>query len=63
MSRRNILAVYPKNGWYRTRKKLGKIDSMVRYSLIITIETPEQEVDIYTPVFNAVKALVPVSSA
>lgn len=63
LSRRNILAIYPKNGWYRTRKKLGKIDSKVRYSLVVTIETPEQKVDLYTPVFNAVKALVPVSSA
>ena len=63
LSRRNILAVYPKNGWYRTRKKLGKIDSIVRYSLIITIETPEQKVDLYTPVFNTVKAGVPVSSS
>ncbi|WP_339811708.1 S8 family peptidase [uncultured Imperialibacter sp.] len=60
MSRRNILAVYPKNGWYRTRKQLGKIESMVRYSLIITIETPEQEVDLYTPVFNIVQTVVPI---
>ena len=28
LSRRNILAVYPKNGWYRTRKKLGKVNSI-----------------------------------
>jgi hypothetical protein len=60
LSRRNILAIYPKNGWYRTRKQLGKIDSKVRYSLIITIETPEQGVDLYTPVFNMVQAQVPI---
>lgn len=62
LSRRNILAVYPKNGWYRTRKQLGKIDSIVRYSLIITIEAPEQEVDLYTPVSNMVQTVVPISS-
>ena len=62
LSRRNILAAYPKNGWYRTRKQLGKIESIVRYSLIITIETPEQEVDLYTPVFNAVQTVVPISA-
>ena len=62
LSRRNILAVYPKNGWYRTRKQLGKINSVIRYSLIVTIETPEQEVDLYTPVFNEVQTVIPVSS-
>ncbi|ELR72890.1 hypothetical protein C900_00851 [Fulvivirga imtechensis AK7] len=62
LSRRNILSVYPKNGWYRTRKQLGKIDSIVRYSLIVTIETPEQEVDLYTPVFNMVQTAVPITS-
>ncbi len=62
LSRRNILAVYPKNGWYRTRKRLGRIGSVVRYSLIITIETSEQEVDLYTPVLNTVQAVVPISS-
>ena len=62
LSRRNILAVYPKNGWYRTRKQLGKIESIVRYTLIITIETSKVEVDLYTPVFNAIQALVPIGT-
>jgi hypothetical protein len=62
LSRRNILAVYPKNGWYRTRRQLGKIESIVRYSLIITIETPEQEIDLYLPVFNMVQAVVLIGS-
>ena len=55
MSERNILAVYPKNGWYKTRKKMEKIDSIVRYSLIITIESPSVDVDIYTPVLNQIQ--------
>ncbi|MBL6447797.1 S8 family peptidase [Fulvivirga sp. 29W222] len=62
LSRRNILAVYPKNGWYRTRKQLGRVASIVRYSLIITIETSELEVDLYSPVFNMVQAVVPIGS-
>lgn len=55
MSERNILAVYPKNGWYKTRKKMEKIDSVVRYSLIVTIESPGVDVDIYTPVLNQIQ--------
>jgi hypothetical protein len=51
MSECNVIAVYPKNGWYKTRKKLDKVESSVRYSLVVTIESPDVEVDLYTPVF------------
>lgn len=60
LARRNILAVYPQNGWYRTRKNLGKVDAIVRYCLIVTIETPEQEVDLYTPVLNIIQTPIPI---
>src|SRR5690625_165394 len=36
----------------------GGYDSTVRYSLIISIETPLTEIDIYTPVQNMVKTLI-----
>ncbi len=52
MSERNIIAVYPKNGWYKTRKKLNRFDSVVRYSLIVNLHTVEA--DIYTPVLNMI---------
>ncbi len=61
MAERNVIAVYPKNGgWYRTRKKLGKVESRVRYSLIVTIETPNTDIDIYTPVFNQIANVIEV---
>ncbi len=54
LSTRNLLAIYPKGGWYRSRKKLKKYNSKVRYSLIISLETERTEIDIYTPVFNQI---------
>ena len=27
LSRRNLLAIYPKNGWYRSRPKLDKVEN------------------------------------
>lgn len=60
LSRRNLLAIYPKNGWYRSRPKLDKVDTSVRYSLVVSIETENKEIDIYTPVMNAVQARVPI---
>lgn len=55
MAERKYIAVYPKNGWYKTRKKWNKVESQVRYSLIVSIETPNIEVDLYTPVFTMVE--------
>lgn len=52
MSERNIIAVFPKNGWYKTRKKLNRFDAVVRYSLIVNLHTVGA--DIYTTVFEMI---------
>lgn len=52
MSERNTLAVFPKNGWYKNLKRQNKFNEVVRYSLIISLETEENEIDLYTPVIN-----------
>ena len=51
-SERNVLAVYPKNGWYKNLKRQNKFNEKVRYSLIVSLETEELDVDLYTPVLN-----------
>lgn len=45
-----FLAVYPVTGLWRTRKALDRWRSQARYALVVSIRTPEQAVDIYTPV-------------
>lgn len=55
MSERNILAVFPKNGWYKNLKRQKKFNEKVRYSLIVSLETEEKEIDLYTPVFNEIE--------
>jgi hypothetical protein len=62
LSGRNLLAIYPKNGWYRTRKNKNMYDSVVRYSLVISIETEVQNVDIYEPVKILVENKVVITS-
>jgi hypothetical protein len=54
LANKNRIAVYPVNGWWRTRKKLQRYNNSVRYSLVVSIETPSEDVDIYTPVFNQI---------
>lgn len=52
LAARNKIAVYPVGGWWKNRKKLGRYNYSVNYSLVMTIETPSEETDIYTPVNN-----------
>jgi hypothetical protein len=54
LSTRNILAIYPKNGWYRSRKKLKKANTAVRYSLIISIDTDNVDVNIYNTIIQTI---------
>ena len=55
LSRRNKIAVYPVGGWWRTRKQLNRFNDSVRYSLIVTIDAPNVDVDLYSPVLNLVE--------
>lgn len=58
LSERNVLAIIPKNGWYKNLKRQKKFNEVVRYSLIVSIETDETEIDLYTPVFNILNPLI-----
>ena len=44
------IAVYPVSGWWRLRDFLNKTDSIARYSLIVSIETPEEEANLYNEI-------------
>ena len=52
LSDSNLIAISPVIGWWREREHLGKSNKTARYSLIVSITTPEQSVDIYTPVLK-----------
>ncbi len=55
LATRNIIAVFPKGGWYNLRKRLGKADSTVRYSLIVSVETERLDINIYNPVVELIQ--------
>lgn len=55
----NFISVMPGIGWWRERAHLGRWNSKTRYSLIVSIETESEDVDVYTPV--AVKLNIPVA--
>ncbi|MEL7043185.1 MAG: S8 family peptidase [Pseudomonadota bacterium] len=55
---RNALWVYPVSGWWRERKSLNRANSSSRYSLILTIETDDQEIDLYTPIEAMIEPMI-----
>ena len=57
----NLIGIYPAVGWWRERAWLIRWDKRIRYSLIVSLHTPEQSVDLYTPILNKIKVIVPVN--
>jgi hypothetical protein len=50
LAAKGIIAVFPVRGWWSERPHLARWDDVIRYSLIVSIRTPREDVDIYTPV-------------
>ncbi len=55
LAERKMIGVFPVGGWWKEKGYLERYDQTVRYSLIITIQVPEIECDIYTPVSQAIE--------
>jgi subtilase family protein len=60
LARRGYIAIHPTLGWWRTRPTEQRYDQTVQYSLIVTISTPSEVVDIYTPVANQIGIEIPI---
>lgn len=60
LANRGFLAIYPANGWWRTRPKQRRYNLPAKYSLIVSISTPEVGVDLYAVVESVVKTTVEV---
>ena len=56
------IAVYPVGGWWKYRTSKERWKREVRYSLIVSIEVPDEKVDIYSAVENLVRTEVPIET-
>ena len=54
LSESNYVAVYPTAGWWKTMNSLKKYNSRVRYSLVVTLSTPNVESKLYTAITNVI---------
>lgn len=48
------IAIVPVSGWWKFKKQLGRYNKTMRYSLVVSLETKNKEIDIY----NAVKTII-----
>lgn len=55
----NSVAVYPVGGWWKNNQRKDRCDLAVRYALILSLQTEEQGVDLYTPI--ATQLAIPVT--
>jgi len=56
----HFIAVFPVIGWWRERKHLGKVENTTRYSLIISLETPAEDVELYSTIKNIINTQIEV---
>lgn len=61
LSQSNQIAIYPITGWWKLRTNLKKYNSKIRYSLVVSIEAPEVEIDLYTVIKNKIETEVKIS--
>jgi len=50
----NMIAIYPVVGWWRERPNQNKFNSSCRYSLVVSLDTPNETVQLY----STVKAMI-----
>ena len=58
----SVIGVYPRTGWWKERSHLDRGSTVTRYSLVVTVTTPAIEVDIYTPVANAIEVAAQITT-
>jgi hypothetical protein len=62
LAQRGVIAIYPVTGWWKERPDRDRSDEGARYSLVVSIETPEQDVDVWTPVATEIGVPVEVET-
>lgn len=62
IAERGVVAVYPVSGWWKDQPKRDRSEKGARYALVVSIETPGVEADIWTPVAQQVGVPVVVET-
>lgn len=58
LAERGLVAIYPVSGWWKDLPARDRSAEGTRYALVVSIETDEEEIDLWTPI--AVQLEIPV---
>lgn len=62
LATRDVVAVYPVSGWWKTRVRHERYDRPARYALLVSIRAPDVDVDLYSAVEQQLQASVEVEA-
>lgn len=48
------IVVFPVSGWWKDRPHLGRYESLARYSMVVSLESDDHNVNLYTPISQMV---------
>jgi len=60
LAQRDTIAIYPVGGWWKDQPSRDLSDVGARYALIVSVHTPPDAADVWTPVANQVGVSVPI---
>ncbi|HTE51939.1 MAG TPA: S8 family serine peptidase [Kofleriaceae bacterium] len=58
VAERGVVGIYPVSGWWKDQPKRDRSEKGARYALVVSIETPGVDTDIWTPVAQEVGVAV-----
>lgn len=56
----HTIAVYPVGGWWKYRAAMDRWENSIRYSLVVSIDVPDETVDIYAAIQSLIDAQVEI---
>ena len=62
LASRGCIAVYPAVGWWKTRHALERYNQPARYALVVSIKTPDVDVDLRTEVANHIGVAIEIDT-
>ena len=58
-----VIGVYPVGGWWKRNQRKDRLNLPVRYSLIVSLKSREQDVDLYTPIATDLQLPIEIDGA
>jgi hypothetical protein len=62
LASKGAIAVYPVAGWWQYRRAWDQSDRGVAYSLVVSVEAPEVDIDLWTPVYQQIQPTIEITA-